>query len=401
MNLNPVNSNLKNFVFSSNYRALLTKSSRPELFCFSHLRWDFVYQRPQHLMSRFANFYDVFYIEEPIYTEITTPSLSIGEARPNVYIIRPHLPKLLTQGEEIPIVQNLLEQFINQNNHTLDICWYYTPMMYSWANHSLAKVIVYDCMDELSAFKFAPKELGYYEERLMQHSDLVFTGGNSLYKAKNPKHSSVHLFPSSVDITHFKAARHSIECPDDQINIPLPRIGFYGVIDERFDIRLLEDLAQARKDWHFIIIGPVVKINPKDLPHYENIHYLGSKTYEELPAYLTGWDISFIPFAINESTRYISPTKTPEYLAAGKAVVSTPITDIVATYGHSELVQIADPKDINGFISAIERALKLSKDKKYVNDQADIILDNMSWDKTFNDMHELILERTYKNDNNH
>ncbi|MCC2624151.1 MAG: glycosyl transferase [Burkholderiales bacterium] len=389
MNLNYGYEKIKNTFLTKNN--VFAAKKRHALLCFSHLRWDFVYQRPQHLMSRFAAVYDVLYIEEPVFIEGIYPTLSVRMTKNNIYILQPQLPSLRTKEETGRVLRSLVSDFLATENFCVDICWYYTPMMFHWSKALAGNVTIYDCMDELSAFKFAPLELKQYEQELINCADLVFTGGASLYRAKSPCHSSVYMFPSSVDILHFRAARNKLPMPIDQEKISGPLIGFYGVIDERFDIDLLEALAATRSDWSFIIIGPVVKIDPALLPKAQNIYYLGSKTYEELPYYLSNWDVAFIPFAINESTKFISPTKTPEYLAGGKPVVSTPIIDIIEAYGKSKVVHIADSKDIPAFIKAIERALQDSKNPQYVYMHADTLLNNMSWDKTFNDMHNLML----------
>jgi UDP-galactopyranose mutase len=243
-------------------------------------------------------------------------------------------------------------------------------------------------MDELAAFKGADSELPEFEKQLFQHVDLVFTGGQSLYEAKNNSHPAVHAFPSSIDVAHFGKARTITTDPSDQGDIPHPRLGFFGVIDERFDIDLLDSMARKRPDWHFVMIGPVVKIHPDSLPKHANIHYLGPKKYDKLPAYLAGWDIALLLFARNESTRFISPTKTPEYLAAGKPVISTSIRDVVRPYGELGLVQIADSPD--DFIPAAERALAKSENDAEWLGRVDDFLANISWDKTWQQMSDLI-----------
>jgi UDP-galactopyranose mutase len=242
-------------------------------------------------------------------------------------------------------------------------------------------------MDELSAFKFAPPMLKQLEKDLLNKADLVFTGGVSLYEYKKDQHHNIYPFPSSIDYKHFGQGRTIREEPADQKDIPHPRIGFYGVVDERFDIELLDKSAELRPEWHFVILGPVVKIDEASLPRRNNIHYLGSKSYNELPAYLSGWDIAMIPFARNESTRFISPTKTPEYLAAGRPVISTSIKDVVDPYHKNELVEIAD--DAETFVQAAERIFKRT-DKNAWLQKVDDFLANNSWDKTWGAMFKLM-----------
>ena len=247
---------------------------------------------------------------------------------------------------------------------------------------------IYDCMDELSAFKGANSRLPYLEKQLFDRVDLVFTGGHSLYQAKQNAHRAVYPFPSSIDRSHFGDARSFKPDPLDQKNIPHPRLGFFGVIDERFDSELLDAVARRRSDWQFVMIGPIVKIQRDSLPKHQNIHYLGPKKYEELPSYLSNWDIALLLFARNESTRFISPTKTPEYLAAGKPVISTSIQDVVRPYGELNLVSIADgPNDL---IRAAEQLLTKSYEQTDWLNRVDQFLASMSWDKTWHQMNELI-----------
>jgi UDP-galactopyranose mutase len=270
-------------------------------------------------------------------------------------------------------------------------------MMLSFSQHLEADVTVYDAMDELSKFKFAPARLLDLEQELIDKADVVFTGGSSLYEAKKDRHASVHCFPSSVDRCHFAKARSRQFEPADQEDLPRPRLGFYGVIDERFDTELLARVAKMRPDWSFVMVGPVVKISEEDLPRRPNIHYLGSKTYDQLPGYLSGWDVALMPFAMNESTQFISPTKTPEYLAGGKPVVSTPIKDVVRHYGHLQGVQIASTAD--DFVAACEKALELARNPESGwLAEADLLLSATSWDTTQARMaglvHDLLGTRT-------
>ena len=221
----------------------------------------------------------------------------------------------------------------------------------------------------------------------MQRADVVFAGGQSLYEAKRKHHARTYLFPSSIDQKHFEQARAITTDPADQESIPHPRIGFCGVIDERLDIDLLEQCARLSPEWHFVMVGPVVKINPASLPNFPNIHYLGSKTYRELPQYLAGWDMAMIPFAHNEATRFISPTKTPEYLAAGKPVVSTPIIDVIRPYGNKGLVRIGGTPD--EFVRVVAEKLAVTDRAEWL-ERVDEFLSQSSWDLTWNEMVRII-----------
>ena len=353
------------------------------LICFSHLRWNFVFQRPQHLMSRFAREMSVIFWEEPVEIAANeTAFLQVREAEnaSNVRIVVPHLPQGMPEDAREAALKRLLDAHLASIRGPL-IAWYYTPMMLPFSKHVTPDVTVYDAMDELSKFKFAPEHLLGYEQELIDRADLVFTGGSSLYEAKKDRHASVHCFPSSVDRAHFCKSRARQFDPADQEDLPKPRLGFYGVIDERFDTELLARSAEMRPDWSFVMVGPVVKISDEDLPRRPNIHYLGSKTYDQLPAYLSGWDVALMPFAMNESTQFISPTKTPEYLAGGKPVVSTPIRDVVRHYGELEGVKIASTAE--EFVAACEQALKLAHDPESGwLAEADLMLSASSWDTT-------------------
>lgn len=370
-------------------------TKRTTLLCFSHLRWDFVFQRPQHLMSRFARSMPVVIWEEPISAEGQDgPSLDVRPAKgmDNVTIVTPRIPHGLDVSAERTVLKGLLDQFVSNAEGRL-IRWYYTPMMLPFSRHLDAVATVYDCMDELSAFRFAPTELLDLERELLEAADIVFTGGYSLYEAKKKRHGNVHPFPSSVDRAHFGAARAGIADPADQAGIGHPRLGFYGVIDERLDLDLLAGVADMRPDWNLVMVGPVVKISEDDLPRRHNIHYLGGKSYDELPAYLGNWDVAMMPFAINEATRFISPTKTPEYLAAGKPVVSTPIKDVKRHYERLSGVMIAGTAE--QFVEAGDRALGLVRGEG--GDwlaEVDLALADMSWDTTQARMAALLADVT-------
>lgn len=363
-----------------------------DIICFSHLRWNFVYQRPQHLLSRFARQHRVFFIEEPVFTEEGSDHCEVSRQEElNLWTVVPHLaPGLPADGIE-ERQRILLNGLLESQGIQKYISWYYSPMAYRFSQHLEPQLVVYDCMDELSGFLFAPPALTQTEAALMKRADLVFTGGHTLFQAKKHLHSNIHPFPSSIDKAHFLTARNITTEPDDQGSLPRPRIGFYGVIDERLNIALLGELAEKRPEWQFVLIGPIVKIDPATLPSQKNIHYPGGKDYKDLPRYLAGWDIAMMPFALNASTKFISPTKTPEYLAGGKPVISTSITDVITPYGDMGLVHIADTAD--EFIAAAEQILHTADDdKKAWLEKVDQYLAGISWDKTWQNMTELIEE---------
>ncbi|RQP09549.1 MAG: glycosyltransferase family 1 protein [Chryseobacterium sp.] len=355
-----------------------------ELVCFTHLPWDFVYQRPQHLLSRFAKQYRVYYFEEPRDTE-EDDHFAAGITKENIAVVKLFLAK--KEGDRNARLTHLVHNAFKYLGIQDYICWYYTPMALQFTRTLTPRSVVYDCMDELSQFRFAPAELLSLEEELMEKADVVFTGGHRLYEAKKHRHPNIHPFPSSIDFDHFAQARSEQAAEVDDGQIGFPRLGFFGVVDERFDVDLLRNMAASRPDWHFVIIGPVVKIDPAILPQAENIHYLGQRSYDELPQYINSWDIALMPFAINESTEFISPTKTPEYLAAGKPVISTAIHDVVRPYGTEGLVHIADTAE--EFIACAEKEMAKSDRSEWLT-KVDSFLAGNSWDRTTDQMSAII-----------
>ena len=354
-----------------------------DLLCFSHLRWDFVYQRPNHLMARAARERRVFFIEEPV--EGHRPQLELAD-RGGVTVVVPHLPADLSEMGRTRAMRGLVSDLVDAEAVRAPVLWYYTPMALPWTSHLRGSVVVYDVMDELSQFRFAPAEIRRLEEQLLSRAHIVTTGGRQLFETKRSRHSNVHLFPSSVDVTHFARARATQPDPADQAAIPRPRVGYFGVIDERIDLDLIRKVAARRPEWQVVLVGPIAKIDPAELPRADNIHHLGPRPYAELPAYLAGWDVAIMPFALNESTRHISPTKTPEYLAGGRPVASTPIRDVVEPYGNLGLVAIGEGAE--AFERAVEQAL--ATDLADLRHRADGLLASTSWDSTWTQISNLI-----------
>ena len=363
------------------------------LVVFTHLRWDFVTQRPQHVIARLAAARPVLFVEEPVFD----PEVEAGRApfaermdvHPGVTVVRVHTglhEAGFTEGQIAamrPAVYDLAREL-----GPVDV-WFYTPLAFPLLRTLDAHVVVYDCMDELAAFDHAPAELLGREQQLLDRADLVFAGGPSLYDAKKDRHPSVHLFTSSVDAVHFGRAKDGLPEPADQADIPRPRLGFFGVVDERLDRDLIGAVAAARPEWQVVMLGPVVKIDPATLPQAPNLHWLGSKDYQDLPAYLGGWDVCLLPFARNRSTEFISPTKTLEYMAAETPIVSTPITDVAVPYG--DIVYLGSTAD--EFVAACEAALSESPDEAASRVEAmRAVLAQTSWDRTAQAMQARIAE---------
>jgi UDP-galactopyranose mutase len=367
---------------------LNTQQGQPmqTLIVFSHLRWHFVYQRPQHLLTRLARHYRVIYVEEPM-KDAGPPRFERMRVALNVDLLKPLTP-IDAQGfhdDQLSLLKPMLDEFMQQELIDDYVVWLYTPMALPLMNQLRPRAIVYDCMDELSAFKGAPRQMQQREAALLKSADLVLTGGPSLYEAKRDLHPRVLCLPSAVDAAHY-APSHALshgelvrEAKALQAHIPQPRIGFFGVVDERMNLALVHDLARANRDWQIVMVGPVVKIDPSTLPVEPNVHWLGPQRYELLPQIVSTWDICMLPFALNDSTRFISPTKTLEYMAAEKPVVSTPVRDVVSMYG--DVVEIAP--DAASFIAACDRLLKENPQKRSQRMQ-DMLhsVSRFSWDRS-------------------
>jgi hypothetical protein len=363
------------------------------IFVFSHLRWNFVYQRPQHILSRLSEHYNILYFEEPIHS---SDGAHLEQSKPleNVTVCSPFTPVDAPGFNErqLPYLREMLEQLIDENHSTNGsqqessstlFVWFYTPMALPLLSSIPDASVVFDVMDELSAFKNPPVGLLEKEAQLLACADVVFTGGPSLFRAKVHRSKNVHCFPSSVDVIHFRAALdRSISHPAMR-DLAKPRLGFFGVIDERFDIDLVTAIATTHPEWRIMLVGPIVKIDEGSLPKLPNIHYFGQRSYNELPQFLAGWDVCLMPFAINESTRFISPTKSLEYMAAELPIVSTPIRDVVDL--HSDVVCIA--ADAKSFITACESALAMSsQERRALVNAMRAKLTSTSWDQTAMEM---------------
>lgn len=366
-----------------------------DIVCISHLRWDFVWQRPQHILSRLAQQHRILFVEEPITnTQETQHRLEIIPAAkaPNVTVARLIHPTQHDHwiGHDDPasrqVYSHLVREYIQQQGFQDTVLWLYTPMAFDFVSHVKHKVLVYDVMDQLSAFRGAPASLAGLEQQLLQKANLVFTGGASLYRNKLTANPATYLFPSGVETEHFAKANEpeTFAKPADLANIAAPIIGYFGVIDERMDFGLLEYMANSHPEWQIVLLGPILKVGPHELPQAPNLHYLGMKSYDELPAYLAFFDVAMVPFVLNESTEFLSPTKTLEYMAAHKPIVATPIRDIVELYG--EVVRIGH--DHNEFINHVQTALNENPYQRLAKEN-DLLL-QYTWNNIANRMQLLI-----------
>lgn len=368
--------------------------SVPVLLVFSHLRWDFVFQRPQHLLERLGARWRVVFVEEPRHID-GLARLDIREPSSRVTVVVPHTP-VAAEGfhdDQLGLLEPLLSNLLRDLDLQVDVAWLYTPMALPLAKSLTPTCLVYDCMDELSAFKDAPRQLRQRESALLREAAIVFTGGPSLYEARRALHPSVHCFPSAVDSGHFSPANLRPHCDHAraadalQGALACPRLGFFGVIDERLDTDLIAAIADQHPEWSLVMAGPVVKIDAQTLPQRPNIFWLGMQPYERLPYLLAGWDVCLLPFALNEATRFISPTKTLEYMAGNKPVVSTPVQDVVSLYSEAVDVALSTP----AFIRACEAALVESLEARSQRNAAMLRIVSMhSWQRTADAMDALL-----------
>ena len=382
--------------------ALLPSASGPSvripMVVFSHLRWSFVFQRPQHLLTRLARQFDVFFVEEPVLRD-APPRLEATRQASGVEVLTPYT-RVQAGGfhdDQIPILKSLVAEFVADRGIAEPLVWLYTPMALPLVANLEPRGVIYDCMDDLAAFKFAPPQLLERERALMALADVMLTGGPSLYEARKDRHPNIHCLPSAVDAAHFAPANLDGGDPEAVMAaalhrpLPHPRLGFFGVIDERLDLGLLEALADWHPDWHIVMAGPVVKIDPAALPRRPNLHWIGMQRYEALPHLMSHWDVCLLPFALNEHTRFISPTKTLEYLAGGKPAVSTPIHDVVSLYGSVVRIGSSAPE----FAAAVQQALaEPAREQAERRIAAQALVDGCTWDGTAARIADLLREYT-------
>ena len=381
--------------FESSF-ASLERAVRPPLIVFSHLRWGFVFQRPQQLLTRLAQHFDVYFIEEPVFAD-AEPALMSATHQNGVEVLTPRTKEFASgfHDSQLNAMKPLIADFMASRGLREPLVWLYTPMALPLVADLEPRAVVYDCMDDLASFKFAPPDLIAREQELMALADVVLTGGPSLYEARQGRHPNLHCLPSAVDAAHF--APGNLDGDDVEATVATelhrgmahPRLGFFGVIDERLDLELVAGIADQRPDWQVVMVGPVVKIDPATLPQRPNIHWVGMQRYEALPHLMSHWDVCLMPFALNEATRFISPTKTLEYLAGGKPVVSTPIRDVVSLYGS--VVRIGE--DAGQFVAAVEQLLAEpapARADRRARGQA--LVDGCTWDGTASFIAAMLLE---------
>lgn len=349
-----------------------------------HLCWDWVWQRPQQFISRLSQRHKILFVET-IGPDATLAAplarFRIAENFPNVTLLRLQFPAWrwgdanYVDSERRRLVQEFLAGPV-AGQFEQPVQWFYDPMaLRSFSGHMGEILTVYDCMDELSKFATAPPEIVERERELLAQAEVVFTGGRKLFESKSRFHDNCHFYGCGVDGKHFGQAldENALIHPDIK-NIKRPVLGYFGVVDERMDYRLLAKLADANPNWSVAMVGPVLKVDEKTMPRRPNLHWLGQRAYSDLPAFCKAFDVCLMPFALNEATEFINPTKALEYMATGRPIVSTAVPDVVRNFGS--VIKIAE--DSNDFISICKQVLK-QRDEDAISAGLALARDN-SWD---------------------
>jgi glycosyltransferase involved in cell wall biosynthesis len=327
----------------------------------SHLKWDWVWQRPQQFLSRLSRKHRVLFVEAPdVYDAAHVTRVDLREVTdfPNINVLQLKIPAKRENDirwidkERRRVVQSLLSGPLGQSFPSI-VQWFYDPMaVTALAGQLDEQLIVYDCMDELSLFRGAPPELVRRERELLAVADVVFAGGPKIWRAKRELNRNCFCYGCGVDARHFgEACDPELRVPHDMAGLSRPVFGYIGVVDERIDYELLTRLADSTEG-SVVMVGPWTKVDPASFPHRDNLQWLGGRDYSDLPRYAKGFDVCVMPFAINEATRFINPTKALEYMATGRPIVSTPVEDVVSQF--SDVITIA--KDATAFANACARA---------------------------------------------
>ncbi len=348
-----------------------------------HLRWDGVWQRPQQFLSRLSQSHRILFVEGPtVVPEESSPRYELKDAEgyPNIKIMRTYFPAsrfykdgAWVDSERLRLLDEALQNELS-GEFECPVQWFYDPMAVFFAHKLKDRAVVYDCMDQLSQFKFAPPELVHREQKLLEAADVVFTGGRKLWESKSQTNSNCHFYGCGVDIEHFSKARsEQTVIPNDVHFVHRPILGYFGVVDERIDYELITRLADANPDWSIVVIGPVAKVDPNALPCRVNIYWVGRREYATLPAYTKAFDVCLMPFALNEATEYINPTKALEYMATGKPIVSTAVPDVVSNFGQvvkvarstEEFIKLCQEAVKSPDQTAIQRGLKMASENSW------------------------------------
>lgn len=354
-----------------------------DLLVLAHSRWDLDHHRGHNIFSRYAQKRRVFYFEEPSFGQTEIPRLHIRDTFENVMVVTPHLPNPIKSNQIDSILRELIDELIFEEEIINFTLWLQTPRAFRYARDIDATTIIYECMEDYDNINNFSENLFQVEKELMENSDIIFVVSEALYQKKKFQHHNIHVFPNSADYFHFIQSRDFILDPYDQIHIPHPRIGFYGIIDQSIDLKLIDEIAQIREDLNFVFIGPLKDTKFSQLPTRKNIYYLEQKDYNLIPLYVAEWDCGLLPFCINEVTQYSSPHQTAELLMAGKPIVATHIPDISIRFGKKSLAKMAS--NAEDFSEKIDKAILESKEQKW-KELIDNELKNETWDQVFKKM---------------
>ncbi len=370
-------------------------TARPPLVVFAALRWNSDWQRPQQLLTRLAKHYRVFYVEEPVTThqDAWLECTAVAEGV-EVLVAHTRCDAVGFHDAQLRIVGGLLAQFMRERGIVEPLVWLDTPAPLALAEALHPRGVVYDCHDDTPATS-GNDVLRRREARLMALADVVVAGGPSLHQSHRGRHANVHCIANAVDAAHFApppASGQSIEAVSARAihaAIPNPRLGYFGVIDERVDLALLARMADLRPDWHFVMAGPLRGVAPESLPRRGNLLWLGAQTHAILPHLQAHWDVCLLPFKVDACARHAAPIEVLEYLAGQKPVVSTPVEDVVALHGH--VVRVAD--GAHAFVQACRAAMcergPLRRQRRI---DALISVHSCSWDRAVDRLRTLLVD---------
>ncbi len=353
--------------------------------CFSDISWNVKFQRPHQLFSQAKRINIIIFIEKPLLQRSGKPNHFISRVSDNILILTPVITDEDPESTIHETVEQLLTEKLKSHNTTEYICWYYSPKAINYSQKLTPKLIIFDCMDECCGYEGADTEVNESEKKLLEVTDLVFTGGRSLCNAKKLLHKNVHLFPDSIDYERFNG--NTKQAKKNIIKKPAAKIGYFGVIDERLDLNLLDKIAANKPKWKFEIAGPIVENMHGKLPERKNITFTGDIRDEEIPSIIGEWDAAILPYSKNNSTENTAPSRLLVYFAANKNIVSTSINDIVHYFGENGMVRIADEPD--DFVKALEAAIKYKPEAEWQK-KVDSIIRKTTWEKTWNGMSKKI-----------
>ena len=359
---------------------------QPDLLCLSHLRWSPAYPRAQQLLRRCARDRRVYFVEPPVLDTDSEVTLERVADDGGVVVCVPHLPAGIEPAQAEAHLAYLLDQLVAREDLQRPVLWLDSPALLAACHHLSARAVVYDCVDPAPLGGDAPARVVDRERLLLAHADLVLTPSHALHERLRGEHPAAHAVPSAIDPAPLARARALVPEPDDQAAIPHPRIGYAGPIDARLDLALVELVAMMRPELHFVFLGDTAELEAASLPQAPNLHWLGARRPDQLPAYLAGWEVAMLPLVRPGRPELASPTAAPSFLAAGCAVVATSARDVVRPWGEQGLAWIGDSPA--AFACAIDNALAEERDRRLA--RVDRFLAEAGWDHVWDDVWSLI-----------